>query len=190
MQSVTIQCTCGALKGSMKIRQGINHCVCYCADCQAFANHLKRADEILDQRGGTEVIQTSQANITLLEGIDNLACLRLTPKGIIRWYTSCCNTPIGNTLPNHKLAFIGLVHNCLYTRPASLEQTFGPVSMVVNTAHARGEPRPEPAGLLRATARIIFMMLKDRLTGRYRESPFFNAQTGKAIVKPVVIDKG
>ena len=34
---------------------------------------------------------------------------------MIRWYAGCCKTPIGNTLENHKISFVGLLHNCLET---------------------------------------------------------------------------
>ena len=188
MNSIPIQCSCGAVKGSLSNTQGIIRCMCYCADCQAFAQFLERGDDILNERGGTQVIQTSQAKITLSEGKENLACIKLTRKGILRWHTNCCNTPIGNTLPNHKMVFIGLIHNCLYTHPRSIEETFGPIRMHVNPEHAIGEPKPKSTGVLRAAARIILMMLRARLDGSYRQSPFFNHNTGRPVVKPVVLN--
>jgi Family of unknown function (DUF6151) len=31
------------------------------------------------------------------KGQDQIEGLRLTPKGLYRWYAKCCNTPVGNT---------------------------------------------------------------------------------------------
>jgi hypothetical protein len=93
-----LQCRCGTLKGHVSRSHVANRCVCYCRDCQAFAHFLGRADEILDASGGTDVIQTRAANVVFTEGKEALACMRLTPNGLLRWYSTCCNTPIGNTV--------------------------------------------------------------------------------------------
>ena len=100
-----IQCRCGTLKGYVDRLRGANYCVCYCRDCQAFAHFLGRAGEILDARGGTAVVQTPAANVTFTSGREALACMRLTPNGLLRWYSTCCNTPVGNTLANSKVLF-------------------------------------------------------------------------------------
>jgi Family of unknown function (DUF6151) len=71
----SIRCNCGKLKGTLNRDDYVNRCVCYCADCQAFARFLKREHEILDERGGTSIIQTIPANVTFTEGIENLALL-------------------------------------------------------------------------------------------------------------------
>ncbi len=34
-------------------------------------------------------------------------------KGLMRWYASCCNTPIGNTMATSAMPFIGLIHACI-----------------------------------------------------------------------------
>jgi hypothetical protein len=76
--SHSIRCHCGKVKGTLNHNQEFNRCVCYCADCQAFARFLKREPEILDEMGGTRIIQTIPANIRFTKGIENLACMRLT----------------------------------------------------------------------------------------------------------------
>ncbi len=104
---------CGSVIGTLSRTEKVNRCVCYCADCQAFAHALKRPDEILDEAGGTDIVQVTQNDISFMIGIENLACMRLTENGLLRWYAACCNTPIGNTSSNFKIAVIGLVHNWL-----------------------------------------------------------------------------
>ena len=55
----------------------VNHCFCYCDDCQAFAHFLGRADDVLDAHGGTEITQMSQANVGFTAGADKVAAMRL-----------------------------------------------------------------------------------------------------------------
>ena len=68
-----------------------------------FAHFLERAEDVLDGYGGTEVLQLSQGRLRLERGSDRLACLRLTPRGLLRWYAGCCDTPIGNVPAQRRL---------------------------------------------------------------------------------------
>jgi len=108
-----LRCRCGTVSGWVKEPRSANRVVCYCKDCQAFAYFLGQENQILDERGGSDVIQILPKNLSFTQGIEALKCMRLTEKGLLRWYASCCNTPIGNTLANYKISFIGLVHSCL-----------------------------------------------------------------------------
>lgn len=182
-----IRCNCGKLKGTLKRNDYVNRCVCYCADCQAFARFLKRENEILDARGGTSIIQTIPANLSFTEGTENLTCIRLTENGLLRWYAACCNTPIGNTPPNLNPSFIGLIHNCLSSDRNSLDRAFNPVRMHVNTKYALGEDKPKSTGLLSGTLRVLSMVLKARLDGSYKQTPFFVLESGAPIVTPKVL---
>lgn len=184
----SIRCHCGKLKGTLNRSPEVNRCVCYCKDCQAFAHFLKREHEILDERGGTRIIQTIPANITFTEGIENLACMRLTENGLLRWYAACCHTPIGNTLPTSNLSFIGLIQTCVSADQTSLDNTFGPIRMYVNTESAIGENKPKSAEVLSGTLRVFGMMLKARLDGRYKQTPFFVMESGSPIVVPKVLN--
>lgn len=182
-----IRCSCGKLEGTLAQTHRVNRGICYCADCQAFARYLRRAEQILDRSGGTDIIQTTPKNVTFTDGIEHLACMRLTPNGLLRWYASCCNTPIGNTLANYKLSFVGLVHNCLESAPVSLDEAFGPIRMQVKTRSALGEPKPKPFGLPRGVLRIAGMLLKARLDGSYKRTPFFIPGSSTPIVEPKVL---
>ena len=136
----SIRCSCGKLEGRLNRNDYVNRCVCYCADCQAFAHFLKRENEVLDDRGETSIVQTIPANVTLTKGIENLTCMRLTANGLLRWYAACCDTPIGNTPPNLNTSFVGLIHNCLSSDRNLLDRIFGTVRMYLTTplAEARG----------------------------------------------------
>ncbi|WP_242041593.1 DUF6151 family protein [Alkalinema sp. FACHB-956] len=184
----SIRCHCGKLQGTLNHSQTVSRCVCYCADCQAFARFLKREHEILDEMGGTNIIQTLPANITFTEGIENLTCMRLTDTGMLRWYAACCNTPIGNTLATPNLSFIGVIHTCLSLDQTSLQNVFGPIRMYVNTESAIGETKPKSAGVLSGTLRVMGMMLKARCDGRYKQTPFFVMESSTPIVVPKVLN--
>jgi len=187
MQPV-LQCTCGNVQGEFRSIEKTNRGICYCRDCQAFAHFLGKPDQILDKQGGTDVIQTMPDNIRFTEGTDKLACMRLRSNGLIRWYSRCCQTPIANTPANYKLPYVGVVHNCLeQDQAASLDSVFGPVKACVNTQSAWGHPKPAGHGFLSTLFRVGIWVLRSRLTDGYRQTPFFEVETGRPIVKPNVL---
>lgn len=180
-----VQCVCGTVKAELETTGREIRCVCYCKDCQAFAHFLQKPETILDASGGTEVIQTSSANLRFTEGMSNLACMRLSPNGMLRWYASCCDTPIGNTMANSKIAFVGLFRQVLASNESRLDETFGDVSCVCNSQSAVSESKPKDRGILKAIVRLGGMMLKSRMNGRYRQSPFFH--NGMPVAEPLVL---
>lgn len=125
MNDLNLQCQCGKVQGTAHnvTPSTGNHLVCYCQDCQAFARHLGTAG-ILDEHGGTEVFQMSYADIEITQGTENLRSIKLTPKGLIRWYADCCKTPIGNTM-SAKFPFVGLIHTFMHDADKDLK--LGPV---------------------------------------------------------------
>src|SRR5690349_9274547 len=99
-QDVELRCRCGEVGGRVKDAApgAVNRVVCYCDDCQAFAHHLGRAD-LLDAQGGTDIVQVAPpASLVFDRGSDRIVGLRLTPKGLYRWYAISCKTPVGNTV--------------------------------------------------------------------------------------------
>ncbi|HET8746610.1 MAG TPA: DUF6151 family protein [Ramlibacter sp.] len=138
------QCACGKLQGEIRQpRHGVR-AVCYCRDCQAYAHLLQRADQVLDASGGTDVVATPASNVAITAGREQLACVSLSPRGLLRWYAACCGTPIANTPRNWKLPYVGLVHTCLH-QPDPLERSFPRVALRVNTKSAHG-PVPRDTG--------------------------------------------
>lgn len=185
-----LQCDCGTLKGAVENPRDANRVVCYCKDCQAFAFFLGREKDVLDERGGSDVIQVSPSNVTFTQGTEVLASIRLTEKGLLRWYASCCHTPIGNTMSSPKLSFVGLVHSCLPGGGSRLDEAFGPVACWVYTDRARGNPKPKAAGMGRTVLWAVGNMLQARVSGSYRRTPFFRADTLAPVVPPRVLSSG
>lgn len=185
-----IRCQCGRFGGIAKeISPSVgNRVVCYCDHCQAFAHALDAAATTLDEHGGTDIFQMSPARLSFTRGLDQLACLRLTAHGPYRWYAACCNTPIGNTVPNAQLPFVGLIHTCIDTEGQSLDATLGPVRARVMTRFARGGPIPggrvHNGFSLRIIVATLWRVLRWRLNGDHRHSPFFDPATGTPVADP------
>lgn len=182
-----IRCRCGQFHGVLKATRPSNRCVCYCTDCQAFARHLQ-AESVLDSRGGTDIVQVPSSHLVVTKGAENLACIRLTDKGMLRWYAACCTTPIGNTPSNWKLSFIGLIHTCLDSEHRDLDAAFGPVAMRVGVKSAIGaEKKPAASGLFGGVAKAIAILVRGRIGGAYRSNPFFDPHTGTPVARPNVL---
>ena len=182
IDSHPIRCACGTVQGRIERPPWTNRVVCYCASCQAFPARLGKADEVLDEHGGSDILQTAPSAVTLDRGREHLACLRLTPKGPLRWYASCCNTPIGNTPANPKLSFVGLLHSCLGSHEA-LDGAFGAPRMRFFAGDAKGEPKPEGKVPVWGMFGFAGRMLRAWLSGGYRRTPFFDAR-GEPVAEP------
>ncbi len=189
-----VRCACGALRGIVRGLSGDrgNRVVCYCRDCQSFAYYLGRADQILDPHGGTDIFQTSPARLEFTEGGDRLACMRLTPGGLLRWYAACCRTPIGNTVARRQVPFVGLIHSCMdHTSDGrSRDEALGPIRARVHVRSAKGDPRP-PGAPQRAPVmmipRFLWMILVARVKGDHVRSPFFEPTSGAPVTTPHVL---
>jgi hypothetical protein len=186
-----IQCQCGRLRGSLARDASVTRLSCYCRDCQTYARALPHPERILDPMGGTDVVATLQQHVSITEGKDQLACLSLSDKGLLRWYASCCNTPIGNTARDPKLSYIGLVHTCLEGTgtAAALDTVFGPSRMPVNTQHAKGKVKSNPLSAFVSTMRLIGMVLKARMNGSWKRSEFFAPGESGPVVQPRVLSR-
>jgi hypothetical protein len=185
-----LRCRCGTVQGRVdEPHKAMARGVCYCKDCQAFAHFLGRAADVLDVQGGTDVVAIHPQHVVLTQGLDALSCISLSPRGLLRWYASCCRTPIGNTARNPKLAYVGLVHTCLEGAGVPIERSFGPVTLRWNTASATAAVQAKSHGVVGSAVRLIGTMLGARVGGSYRRSPFFDAASGMPVLAPHVLTK-
>ncbi|WP_299487704.1 DUF6151 family protein [Acaryochloris sp. IP29b_bin.137] len=182
-----IQCQCGNVQGGIDESASINQVTRYCQDCQAFAHFLGRRHEMLDHQGGTEIVQMLPKHISFAQGTEYLACMRLTESGLLRWYANCCNTPIGGTLPSHTLSFVGVVHNCLESSTVKLDDICNSKGVNVNVKNAKGDPKPEQSGQVRTIIRNVLMILKARIDGSYKQTPFFEVDSGMLVATPKIL---
>ena len=180
-----LHCRCGKLQGTVDSTRVAACAICYCKDCQAYARFLKAQDSVLDEAGGTEVAAMLPAGVRFTAGLEHLGCLSLSPKGILRWYATCCDTPIGNTPRDAKTPYLGLIRQCLDAPADSL----GAAPVAVNTKSAL---RPVPSTPLRtalAVAKIGGMIVGARLGGGYRDNPFFKDGGSAPLREPRVLSR-
>lgn len=188
---LSIRCSCGALRGLLRdVSPGSgNRCICYCDDCQSFAHFLERSDEILDDNGGTDIFQTSSGHLEFNAGLEQLACMRLTESGMLRWYAACCRTAIGNTPGTSRVPFVGLIHSCVdhAARNRPRDETLGPVRMRGFARFAKGDRSKLDAddGVPSSMGARVTEMLQHALQrGEQNRSPFFNVTTNEPCVSP------
>ena len=187
MTNLPLKCRCGAVTGCATdvTPSSGNRVICCCCDCQAFAVYLGRAEDVLDESGGTELFQMSQSQVTIQHGQDKLQSMRLSDKGLLRWYTSCCNTPVGNTI-NAKMPFVGVVHS--FIDVPNRDEVLGPVKAVVQTQYAKGVPhypKHSPKFPLGVTLGIVGQLLLWKLQGKQKPSVFFS-DDGRPVSKPIM----
>lgn len=175
-----IQCVCGAVRAQIERSGTHNRLICYCEDCRAFAHFLGRGREVLDAQGGTEIVQVAQPRLRFLQGEEHLAAVRLSEKGLIRWYAACCRTPIGNTMADPKVSVIGLVHSCLDS--AKINEDFGNNVAVVHAGTALGDAKPRQRGVLGVITRTLWIVCVNLFSGRYKKSPLFNESGSPRLV--------
>jgi hypothetical protein len=182
--TVELRCRCGEVAGRVDNagRDTTNRVVCYCDDCQAYAHRLGRAD-LLDAHGGTDVVQIAPASLSFVRGTDRIAGLRLTPKGLHRWYASCCKTPVGNTL-GPAIPFIGVSAHA-FPLP---DEVFGPPIGRIYGKYAVGSAPPDSVkpnfGLL---GRALTKVVGWKIRGKTWPHPFFDRSTRQPIYPVTVL---
>ena len=183
-----IRCRCGAFQAELEHADRGTRAVCYCKDCQSFAHFLRLPPGMLDTQGGTDIVAVRPRFVRFVLGLEHLTCMSLSPRGTLRWYTSCCGTPIGNTPRDCRTSHLGLIHTCLETGGVGLDEVFGPVVMRVNVKSARGPVEgnsPVRFGL--AVLHYLGSLTWSRVSGQYRVNPFFQGPNGVPRVEPKVL---
>ena len=163
MVEIGVNCACGKLRAVAEIDgpdMG-NRLVCHCRSCQRFAAFLG-SDGILDPWGGSDLYQMPMAKFRILEGIENLRSVRLSEKGVYRWFTDCCRTPIANSM-TPAMPFLTLFPVSLDVD--DLDAVLGPVRGYVFVDHGIGSVPAERHGtgrgaLWRSTWKMVVWKLK------------------------------
>ena len=186
---LSFRCRCGALQGELEPGDVYARATCYCRDCQAFARTLGRGADVLDAKGGTDVLAMLPAGLRLTTGGAQLACLSLGPKGLLRWHSACCDTPIANTPRDPKTPYVGVLAHCVAGGPDVLDATFGPSRIALSTDSALGQVAATPLRAGLGVLRIMWGMLRARLNGRHRDNPFFQPGTRQPVAEPRVLTK-
>lgn len=184
--NLTLKCACGKLQGTINdVSPVLNkRFICYCDDCQAYAHYLDRVKQVLDVNGGTEIVTCYPASIHITQGIENLACVRLSDDGMFRWYAGCCKTPIANTPTNPKIAYAGV--------PSTITD-FSNMGPIIARNHGKYGHGTLPAGTsagapLRFVLRLLPFIFKGITQKLYQPSPFFDANLKPRVAPTVLSD--
>ena len=186
-----LRCRCGHVRGVARdlSRSTGNRVICYCDDCQAFARFLERTD-VMDSAGGTDVFQMAPARIQVTEGTDALRCLRLSDKGLYRWYTDCCRTPIGNMVGS-RIPAIGVIHSFMDHEAdgRNRDDVLGKPIALVHGRFAVGgiPPHAHATAPLGVVGRVVGMTLGWWIAGLGSPNAFFDPSTKAPRVKPRVL---
>ncbi|MBI5518320.1 MAG: hypothetical protein HY909_31405 [Deltaproteobacteria bacterium] len=185
-RDVPVRCRCGHLRGVAREvgPATANHGYCYCHDCRAYLHWLERED-LHDARGGTAIIQVARARFEVTEGTDQLQCVRLSPKGLHRWYARCCRTPIANTVP--ALPFVGIARGAFELPGAEDTATFGP-RLSAWAGAALGGPPPGAGLTARGLVHVTRLLATWALLGHGHPTPLFDREN-RPTVTPVVLSR-
>jgi hypothetical protein len=164
--------------------------VCYCEHCQAFARYLERPD-VLDAAGGTDIFQLPPGRMKLTAGADSLKCVSLSDRGVLRWYSDCCRTPIANTAARPQFPVVGMIHAFMDHEAdgRSRDERLGPPACRLFERSAAGPlppnaPAPPSFGVF---ARRSSKLLGWWLRGLSWPTPFFDERTKAPRAVPRVV---
>jgi hypothetical protein len=178
-QTADLGCRCGEVQGRVvnAYPATVNRVICYCDDCQAFLHHLGRS-ELLDSHGGSDIVQVAPATVSYHLGTERIACLRLTKKGLYRFYSTCCKTPLGNMVGTG-VPFIGILANTFAAYAThDLDNVIGtPIGGILGKFAVGTPPEGSDRLNVRILARAIRMVLGWRLGGKAWPHPFFDSVT-------------
>jgi hypothetical protein len=183
---IALGCSCGAVTGTVTgvTRRNSRRLSCMCDDCQLYAHFLGSADRMLDALDGTELSYATQSRVFIRCGVEHLQAVKLSEKGMLRFYTSCCRTPVAN-VPHPKMAFVGIPRSFMQHDAVARDEVLGPLFRRFQGRFGRGEL---PVGAHLGTPLLPWLAAMisvtwDSLTGKYSPSPFHDA-SGNPVVAP------
>lgn len=189
-KDLPLRCRCGRVRGvASEIAPYAGfRLVCYCRDCQAFAHFLDRQD-VLDAAGGTDIFQMPTGRVKFIAGTDAVRCLRFSSR-VVRWYTDCCRTPIGNTA-GPRFPVVGLIHSFIShdADGPSRDEVLGAQLCRIYERSAVG---PLPPNAPAPPSLSLFALRASRILGWWlrglgRPSPFFDEHTKAPLSVPRVL---
>ncbi len=173
--SIPFACACGKLRGEITdaAPAALTHIECHCHDCRAAYVHLGHADP-----GSVGILQTTQDRIHIAEGGEHLRVFRHTPKGALRWYAACCNSPLFHTPLKARLVHVGLNTDRL-DDPSKAGRVMAQAFLPTRDGKQRHK------GITRMAVRMVSRITAKNLNGEWRGTPFFAAD-GALVVEPRV----
>lgn len=117
----------------------------------------------------------------ITEGGENLRVFRLSPKGALRWYATCCDTPLFFTPLKARLVHVGV-------NTDRLDDPDAPGKVVAEAFIPKGDGTSTNRGLPRMVGRMVTRMAAKNMNGEWRDTPFFDDH-GAPAVSPQVLSR-
>ncbi|WP_170475854.1 DUF6151 family protein [Ruegeria arenilitoris] len=178
---VAFSCSCGTMRGHITA-QGVasgTHAECFCHDCRAAQLYFGQPDPA---PGPVEVLQTTPEDVIFDTGSEQLALMKLSHNGMLRWYAKCCNAPLATTARTPKFPFVGFI-----VKRIANSDALGPV---LTRGFVPGpEGKQSHKGLHHAVLRLVTRVVRSRLTGRWKKTPFFDVESNIPVVMPIVLSQ-
>ena len=189
MPRLHLRCSCGAVSWDLiegSPRTGIRY-ICHCDDCQAFAFYTGHQADMLDTQGGLDAYQLPSTQIEFHSGLNRLACVQVTSRPLLRWHCGTCRTPVAGTYHSAKLSFVSV--SLCAAAMADREAVCGPSSGHVWTKFGWGDlSKVKQCSIPAMLWRMASRMVRARLSGDYRNNPFFHAD-GRPLATPHVLSR-
>jgi len=182
-----IQCDCGKFKAKLAEfpKNSPGRVVCYCDDCQSFLQKIQR-EELLDPHGGTELVPVYPCDMEFTQGAEYLKCYKLSPKGLSRWATDCCGSPIANTRAH--FPWVGIFHRAFTREDPDYLQKLGPIRSRIMGKYAKSKPPfkvPEKMGF-KVLYSVMPFILKGKIFKKDKNSQFYEPDGKIPISEPVL----
>jgi len=132
--------------------------------------------------GPVDLFLTTQDTLTISAGAQHLGLFRLSPRGAMRWYATCCKTPLFNTATGPKVPFLG-IRVATMTTPDRV----GPV--IGQTYKQKPGGKTGHQGMTRIMWNLLPRILAVRLSGRWRQTPLFDTDSGEPVAKTIMPSK-
>ncbi|WP_224813993.1 DUF6151 family protein [Hasllibacter sp. MH4015] len=182
MAEIAWSCRCGAMHGRLTVgAKGGTHVICHCDSCVRAQRHFGQSDTT--RLTGVGIFQTVPDLFTIDAGAEHLALAQLSPRGSYRWYASCCDSQIGITGKTAKFPFVAVVD----ARVAEPER-LGPTRARVNVPQTGGGEKS--TGVPRAVLALLGRSAGALMSGRWKQTPFFDVKSGQAVATAEVLPKG
>lgn len=180
-QDTAFSCTCGQLRGTIRDLSPATaiRATCFCADCRAAELWHGQPDPGAE---GVDLAMLDPARLRLDAGAANLGVIRLSPKGILRWYATCCGARLFNTVQSPRFVFVTILSN----RVAHPER-LGPERARAFITRPDGKRGHRNAHLLYLP--MIGRSLARALTGGWRDNPLFDRATGRPLADPRILTR-
>jgi len=184
MDDLSFRCRCGEVTGKLRDIRTLpgDHLVCHCSDCIAFLRYCapEQASTLVD---GVQLFLTRVSRMAITSGKVNLACVHLTNKPMLRWYSKCCRTPLFHTVHSGWYPFVTIHVASLEPdrRAGAIGKPRGH-TFVSNVPLAQRDFRTVSRASIKA--RFIVGMWKDLLSGDFRRAELFNSASLRPIIEP------